>query len=299
MEAPSRPADPEDGVRPLIIVSAGRSGSTLLHELLALHEKTAWLSRTSDRHPRQPVRQRRVLAAAAVPVIGRLVRRRWRPDECYEFWDHHFPGFARPVRDLRGDDVTTPARAGLRGYFAGLTTVARPTALLKVTGWPRAGFLADVLDGARFVHIVRDGREVARSLLTMPWWLGWQGPDAWRFGPLTESEDAEWASSGKSFAHLAGIQWRKLLRAAELGADEVGRDAWMDVRFEDLCRSPDETLAKILEFGGLGSSPTISKAVRGGAIRPPKERWRTHLSTADQDALQTALGEPLESWGYA
>ncbi len=290
--------DTDGGARPLIIVSAGRSGSTLLHGLLARHERMTWLSRVSDAAPGHPAKQRRVVAAAVLPLLGPLVRRGWPPDECYGFWAHHYPGFARPFRDLLASDVTAPARNRIRRYFGELVCEARPNLLLKVTGWPRARFLADVLDGARFVHIVRDGREVARSLLMTPWWLGWRGPSAWRFGSLTETEDAEWTESGHSFAHLAGIQWRRLMDAAAGCAAEIGTEAWLDVRFEDLCREPDETVTRILEFGGLGPSRAIATALREGTVRTPPERWETDLSLADQRALHKALERPLEKWGY-
>lgn len=295
---PSRPPLADEGPPPLIIVSAGRSGSTLLHELLAHHERVSWLSPASDRAPERPERQRRVVEAAALPLIGRAVRRRWPPDECYGFWSHHFPGFVRPMRDLTADDVMRPVRAELRRYFEGLTTRRRPTLLLKVTGWPRAGFLANVLEGARFLHIVRDGREVARSLLTMPWWLGWHGPSAWRFGPLTAEESSEWDGRGRSFAALAAIQWRRLLAAAECARSEMGADRWLDIRYEDLCDEPRTVIGQIMEFGDLPGSPTIQAALDRGAIRPAATRWDTDLSSADRGAVEALLRGSLDRWSY-
>ena len=289
-ESPAPPA--------LVIVSTGRSGSTLLHELLAYHEAVVWLSPVSDRAPEEPARQRRLVAAAGMPVIGPLVRRRWPPDEAWGVWNHHHAGFVRPFRDLRASDVTATVRASLRRYFAGLVSPARPSVLLKITGWPRAGFLADVLPGVRFVHLVRDGREVARSLMDMPWWLGWHGPENWRFGPLSDEEEEAWARSEHSFAWLAGLQWRRVLAAAGRSAARIGAERWLDVRYEDLCADPVDAIGRMLAFGGLPVSPAIEGAVANGTVRPSTRRWDAELSVRDGRILAESLRSTLEDWGY-
>ncbi len=283
---------------PLVIVSVGRSGSTLLHGLLARHESASWLSRVCDAAPERPGRQRRVVRAAAAPGVGVLIRRKWPPDECYAFWGHHYRGFAEPCRDLTAEDVTLRVRDRLHGYFDGLITRSRPAPLIKVTGWPRAGFLAAILEGARFVHLVRDGRDVASSLLTVPWWRGWYGPVGWRFGPLSPREEAEWHRHGRSFVALAGMQWRRVLEAMEAAAEEVGRERWLDVRYEDLCANPAGVVDDILRFAGWDASASITAALRRGAVRAPASRWRTDLTARQADALGGVLQPTLARWGY-
>ncbi len=103
------------------------------------------------------------------------------------------PLLASPVRDLRADDVTPWLERRFREFFAERAQVqGTATFLHKFTGWPRAGFIRGVLPDARFIHVVRDGRAVANSWLQMPWWLGFEGPDHWQWGPLPPDLAAEW-----------------------------------------------------------------------------------------------------------
>lgn len=55
-------------------------------------------------------------------------------------------------------------------------TKKRNRLLFKITGWPRVGFLHEIFEDAKFIHLIRDGRAVAYSLLQQPWWEGWRGP---------------------------------------------------------------------------------------------------------------------------
>lgn len=282
----------------LVIVSAGRSGSTLLHDLLSRHEAATWLSAISDRFPRSPSRQAAVVHGAGWPGLGSIVRRTFPPDECYPFWSHHYGGFARPARDLEAFDLTLAARDSLRTYFRGLTAERRRP-VLKVTGWPRVGFLDALLPEARFLHILRDGRDVAVSLLKMSWWNGWLGPHGWRFGPLDPDEEELWSKHGHSFVALAGLQWRKILSRMERGRGTVGEERWLDVRYEELCADPTHTLDRAQRFWGVETSERIARALREDGIRPSRGAWTTELTTMQQRELEDAVGDTLERWGYA
>ena len=67
--------------------------------------------------------------------------------------------------------------------------------LIKITGWPRIGYLNEIFSDAKFIHILRDGRAVANSLINVEFWRGWQCPQNWRFGRLTEKQQKEWEDS--------------------------------------------------------------------------------------------------------
>ena len=58
--------DPE---RPIFIIGSGRSGTTILYKLLAIHPDVAWFSVLSNRHPasRWPIHLHRLLDA---PLVG-------------------------------------------------------------------------------------------------------------------------------------------------------------------------------------------------------------------------------------
>jgi hypothetical protein len=154
---------------PIIIVGVGRSGSTIFHQVMCGHPSVTWLSRFSDRYPSRPARAHMLMQLIDVPVIGPFLSRQYDPGESYRFWDHYYRGFSVPCRDLAAGDVTPSAKQQLPLALAGLATSKRTRPLLKITGWPRLGYLAEVFPQARFIHVLRDGRAVANPSCR---WIG-------------------------------------------------------------------------------------------------------------------------------
>ncbi|MEA2713003.1 MAG: omega-hydroxy-beta-dihydromenaquinone-9 sulfotransferase, partial [Gemmatimonadales bacterium] len=184
--------------KPIIIVGTGRCGSTVFHRLLASHPQVMWLSGLCDRYPSKPAWNRRAVTALDNPVLRRAFGGRLRPGECYRFWDTHAYGFSAPFRDLVRADVTPRIKKQVRAAFEPMLTPARNRLLIKITGWPRLGFLSEIFEDAKFIHIVRDGRAVASSLLHVDFWRGWFGPQGWRAGMLSGEDLAEWESYNRS-----------------------------------------------------------------------------------------------------
>ena len=194
--------------KPIIIVGTGRCGSTVFHRLLAKHPGVMWLSGFCDRYPTRPAWNRRAVTAMGNPVLRRLLGGRIQPGECYEFWDKHAYGFSEPCRDLVATDVTARVKKQVRATMEAMLTPARSRLLVKITGWPRIGFLNEIFEDAKFIHILRDGRAVASSLLHVNFWRGWYGPHGWRAGLLSPEDQATWEGYDRSFTVLAGLEWR-------------------------------------------------------------------------------------------
>lgn len=82
--------------------------------------------------------------------------------------------------------------------------------------------IAELLEEAHFVHLIRDGRDAALSALGL-WW-----------GPESIAEAAQW--------------WVKRVRAGR--SDGAGR-AYLEVRYEQLVEQPETELRRICAFLGL------------------------------------------------
>lgn len=286
--------------RPIFLVGTGRCGSTAFHRLLALHPETMWLSGFAEKFPTRPRWNRRAVTAVGHPLIRRLLGHRIRPGENYGFWYRHAYGFAEPGRDLVGSDVTPRVRRQLHAVFEAMLTPDRHRLLIKLTGWSRMGFVNEVFGDATFVHIVRDGRAVASSLLHIgDWqWRGWYGPSSWRYGPLSPEDQAAWERSGKSFIALAGIQWRIHTRAIEAARQVVDPTRFLEVRYEDFCRGPAETMRRVAEFAALAPSAAFDREVSRARITDMTQRFQKDLSPAQQALLTDLLREDLARYGY-
>jgi len=144
---------------------------------------------------------------------------------------------------------------------------------------------------ALFIHIIRDGRDVALSYLKQ----GWSYPLPW-----DEHE------------HLgvAGLYWKWIVgRGRECG--KVLGECYREVRFEDLIKHPQETLSGLSEFidhdldferitrAGIGSvsEPNTSFGADAGAF-DPVERWRTKMSSRELADFEGLVGDRLEELSY-
>jgi hypothetical protein len=272
-------------VRLLFVVGTGPCGSTLLERILAAHPEIGWVSEL-------PRRLARIGRALGLP----------RRSEFYDLLGAQVsPMLVDPCRDLTAADAAPWLERRLREFFEGRARAdGRPVFMAKFTGWPRARLLAAVFPQARFVHVVRDGRSVASSLLQVPWWRGYRGVPDWGFGAPDEHERREWKETGYAWAYLAGLEWRRLMAAFEASRAEVGAEHWLDVRYEDLVARPRETTLAVLRFAGLEGWRGLERQlarVRVSAART--EAYRHELRPHDLAVLDALLGPALERWGYA
>jgi hypothetical protein len=285
------------------VLGTGRCGSTLVHEVLARHPDVGFISNVDDRLAavRSNGRWNRSLFARTPERLTRKGRLRFAPSEGYRILGRQVsPALVAPVRDLVADDATPWLSERFRRFFEERAAAQGVDVFLhKFTGWPRAGFIHRALPDARFIHVIRDGRAVANSLLQMPWWRGYEGPSSWGWGPLPKSYEREWTGSGGSFVTLAGLEWKLLIDAFDRAKASVPADRWMDVRYEDVVADPRGTIASLLAFLELPWTPEFERRFERHPFRSDRtDAFRRDLSVRDVDLLDRSLGGYLERLGY-
>ena len=150
--------------------------------------------------------------------------------------------------------------------------------------------LLELWPNARFVVLVRDGRDVALSLRRLP------------FGPNNAWAAAQW--------------WSRGIRVGQR-AVQMHPDAVMVVRYEDLVGEPADVVPRICAFLGLGFEekmlaiervdrrkiiseqrgwfPTLFDGIHTSAVG----RWRTEMPARDQRIFAELAGDELRALGYA
>lgn len=288
----------------IFFVGTGRCGSTLVQEIICRHPDLAFVSNLDDRLAGLDLKGRwnNDLYRRVPPDLTRKGRLRFAPSEGYRLLERQVsPVLVEPSHDLTAADATPWLVERLRSFVNDrVKAQQKPTFLHKFTGWPRAGFLREAFPDARFVHIVRDGRAVANSLVQMAWWSGFAGPQAWRWGPIPSEMRALWESSDRSFPLLAAIEWQLLIEAHEVAEQLVPEGNWMNVRYEDIVEQPIDSLATILEFCGLGAGFDLADQVaRQGISGGRMAAFRDQLSKEDLEAIDRAIEPTLARYGYA
>lgn len=270
----------------LFVLGTGRCGSTLLAEILAAHPEIGWISTLPDPLGR----------------VARSLRMEPRPSEAYRLLRAEVsPMLVDPFRDLTAADAAPWLERRLQRFFGRRAEEqGRPVFMHKFTGWPRARLLATVFPEAKFVHVFRDGRGVANSLVQVRFWQGYRGAPGWTFGDLTPEERRDWEATNFSWPYLAGLEWNRLMAAFEASRDEIGPERWVDVRYEDLVARPVEATTAILRFAGL--DPWAGLERRLAALRVSEGRtdaYRDELRPEDVAQLESVLAPRLERWGYS
>jgi hypothetical protein len=271
--------------RYLFLVGTGRCGSTLVEKVLADHPDLGWISlypRPLERLARAPRLEPRT--TEAYPLLRKEVS----------------PMLVEMCRDLTAADAAPWLERRLGSFFDRRAKAQRRSVFMhKFTGWPRARLLAAVFPEAKFVHVYRDGRSVANSLLQVRWWRGYQGVPGWGFGDLTEQERRDWEATGHSWAYLAGLEWQRLMAAFEAARDEIGSERWLDVRYEDFVARPAEETTAILSFAGLDRWNALERHIQRLKVSGGRrDAYCDELRAEDVELLDSLLGPTLTRWGY-
>lgn len=142
---------------------------------------------------------------------------------------------------------------------------------------------------ALFVHVVRDGRDVALSMARQEW-----------VRPLP---------GGRAAGLLgAAAYWEWVVRRGRASGRLLG-DAYHEVRYESLVADTRGELERLGAFIGEDLSwEVIQRQAIGSVSRPntsfpeaaqnPVGRWREGLSDGDAERLESSIGSLLEELGY-
>lgn len=147
---------------------------------------------------------------------------------------------------------------------------------------------------ALFVHIIRDGRDIALSLKKMG-----------GFTPLP------WDRSESASLLATALYWKWMVRRGRAYGRELPTD-YIEVRYEDLMTNPQQELRKLGHFldhdldyeriqrTSLGRlSETNSSFLEEGKERiKPLGRWKERLQRSDVAAIEASVGDCLRENGY-
>jgi hypothetical protein len=149
--------------------------------------------------------------------------------------------------------------------------------------------LARLFPEAVFVHLVRDGRDVASSF-----------------------RDLGWAET----VEQAALHWRLRVRRGQRAGRALPAHRYHELRYEDLVGDPGGALRRLCEVIGLRFAPEMLEHHRRAAdvvrttshpsyhrhlVRPPTEGlrdWRRDLSAAEVARFELVAGDLLGQLGY-
>ena len=261
---------------PVFIVSAPRSGSTLLFQLLS-HSPDIWtISSESHRvyaqfpqlpSPRNATRSGRLDASHADGATSTKMRLI----------------YLALLQSHDGEPLMKAIEGGGTRKFVFLEKTPRNS--LNIA------FLLKVFPKARFIFLHRDPRENISSLIE-----GWAiGAKTGQF--VTSRRLPDWPLNiwcfllppgweemrGKPVPEIAAFQWRACNDIIMEDLAKLPRDSWTGVSYRDLVDDPSATLARLCAFcradpgeylaGRTAENLPLSRST---VSAPDKEKWRRH-----------------------
>lgn len=253
---------------PIIVFGAPRSGTTFLNELLNAHPEVhvthemrlfAWAHHAlfqATKNDRFLVTHRDAFVAHAGAAFSGMIR-----DFYASQWPH--------VR-YWGDKNPHYADVHNRGCLESIR---------------------HIFPAAKFVHIIRDGRDVVASLVRRKHADG----RSW-----AEVEQAAWV-------------WRDHVAIGNAFGRKVGPDGYFTLRYEDLVRDGLAHARDLLRFLGIPMHPAVDdfclrEQLQRSAFSTPtrsleagdalRSDWATELAAADHEAAMAILEPTLVELGY-
>lgn len=246
--------------RPIFLIGAARSGTKIIGQTLAAHPALAF----------------------------------W--DEPKYVWRHGDHG---ATHDARPPEAATPAvTAAIRERFEHFLRKSGRARFLEKTpsNCFRVRFMHRIFPDGLFLHVQRDGRDVAASALRR--WCtkpddgaiarrlrGWEIPltathhylpDILRemllrrlwpergqlWGPRYPGLEQEWRGGGTDIATLCARQWAYSARTAALELARLPAAQVFSFRYEDFVQAPGAVIAAMLDFAGLPAAPAVYDQAR-------------------------------------
>jgi hypothetical protein len=170
-------------------------------------------------------------------------------------------------------------------------------------------FLSQAFPNAKFVHIIRDGRDVALSYSKKPWLQASQAesgkfePGGYRYGPYARF----WVEPERirefettSDIHRCIWAWRRFTESAIEAGAKLPPIRYYEVRYEKLVSNltdEDSHLLEFLEITDSQSCLSFQKAISKAKV-DSVGRWEKELANEQVSTINKEAGFLLKKLGY-
>ena len=267
------------------VVGCGRSGTTLLramldsHPVIAVPPESHFIPHFARRHRRYE----RGGALALDVLLADLAENRW-----FRRWGLEPAAVCAALEEAAPTDLTAGLRS-LYGHYAQHQGKLRhadktPPYVMHIP------LLARLFPEAVFVHLIRDGRDVALSLMRASF-----GPDDFTSAVLT---------------------WRRSVQRGRAGGRGLPVGRYLELRYEDLVEDPERELRRVGRLARFAYSPSMLDYHRGAADllagvgspdqhqnlrQPPRAAahdWRSRLTSQQREEFEALAGGLRAELGY-
>ncbi len=270
--------------RPIFVIGAPRSGTTLLRVMLSCHSRI-YIPPESDFIPRlfrgraqRPMTHRTAVRNIRIVLDNHRFFREW----CDDPPDPE--GFVAGLPDPMPRTFIDVLHASYAAQHGAVRWGDKSPIYTN-----HVDLLADIFPQAQFIHLIRDGRDAGLSSLAAY-------PDRFYVD-----------------RYFVARSWRDRVRTAQRAGSALGPERYLEIRYEALTMDPETVLRVVCEFlceayeasmeepqelGRQLLRPEGRHAPVREPVHPNSGRWRSHMPPADRRLFQVIAGELLDELGY-
>ncbi len=227
--------------RPIFILGCGRSGTTILGTSLSQHPDITYLNEPRD------------LWFKAYPET--------------DIWTEKAIRFKGKMI-LKAEDTVYAKSLKLRQLFYEETVkTSRPILVekLPINNF-RLEFIHSIFPDARFIHIYRNGLEVARSIQKLSEGGSWFGKENYKWRQLVDFSKSNKITRGlpdlcQNFFYRGLLEWRLSTESVVKFLKNHSKDDFVEISYARLTNDPTKTIKKVLDFIGTYKDPSVIQFV--------------------------------------
>lgn len=284
---------------PIFIVGSGRSGTTILYNLLSLHPNLAWFSNYTDRFPRFP-ELAIIHKLLDLPWIGEKFKRNIVeqdargfsiiPTEAGNIY-HNYCGFEHSKKSTEEDLDERQAQKFKTAIKKHLKMTGKERFLNKQTAnTQRIELINSIFPDATYLHLIRDGRAVTRSLLNVNFW---EEMEFWeRDGTPSELVN----HSESTHLELAALHWKRNVEEI-LNHKYLFEGNYVEVKYKNLCSDTHSVIKNLLQFCDLYPRGDFIDLIPTN-LPNMNYKWKEAFSEQQKAQLNRLIGDFLRELGY-
>jgi hypothetical protein len=282
----------------LFIVGCPRSGTTLLQRLVDAHPNVAvtpethWIPRWFDQRPRKGITPD---GLATKKFLRKLISH----PRFLELGIN--PGVVRKM--IKGNLQAPYDRLVCSLYDLYGQRRGKPIVGDKTPGYARDLPTLHLLwPAARFVHLIRDGRDVCLSI------LNWERARSW----TADDGAARFRTWSLDPVGTAALWWEWHVRLAREAVEQFGSEFYFELRYEFLVAHATGQCQALCEFLGVPYDDQMVQSYQARAttgldqdpkhpwipITPGLRDWETQMSPEDVERFEAFAGAMLDELGY-
>jgi len=137
------------------------------------------------------------------------------------------------------------------------------------------GLLSQTFPESKFIHIYRDGRDVAKSTLNFKW--------------------------GGNNIYVNAVEWAKYTKAGRVQGQKLGNERYLELKFEDMVLNPESATAKMMSFLNITDEKSmcdLNSYFKSTLDEDKIYKWKSSYSEKELQLFEKIAGQTLKEFGY-